>query len=181
MKLIKLFILFFLAMLYQGCEDEGGQILNEDLIFKNSNEIQIPPFKYALTQGDTVLVRGDLSFSSATVDTVPPTPVLSWDSVKSNIICAAIFINSIQTDDKTITNDTSDIVWIWHSGLSGGENGLVKFEQGVSQINPDKPESLLRAPPLNNGQTYYWAVWAWDNSGIKINFSSRQLKFTVRQ
>ena len=180
MKLIKLVSLFFLALLYQGCEDEDGQLLNEELIFKHSQEIVVPPFKYALTPGDTVLVRGDLSFNSATVDTVPPTPVLSWDSVKSNIVCAAIFVNSIQTNDQTITNDTLDIVWIWHSGLSGGENGLVKFEQGVRQINTSQPESLLRAPPLNNGQTYYWAVWAWDNSGITIKFSSRQLKFTVR-
>jgi hypothetical protein len=180
MKLVKLIILLFLALLYQGCEDEDEPVLNEELIFKHSQEIIIPPFKYALTPGDTVYVRGDLSFNSATVDTVPPTPVLSWDSVKSNIVCAAIFANSIQSDDQTITNDTSDIVWIWHTGLSGGENGLVKFEQGVRQINTSQPESLLRAAPLNQGQTYYWAVWAWDNSGITIKFSSRQLKFTVR-
>jgi hypothetical protein len=180
MKLIKLVSLLFIALLYQGCEDEDEPVLNEELIFRNSQEISIPPFEYVLVPGDTVYVRGDLSFNSATVDTVPATPVLSWDSVESKIVCAAIFKDSIQCDDHAITNDTSDIVWIWHSGLSGGGNGLVKFDQGVRQINSDKPEALLRAAPLNQGQTYYWAVWAWDNSGIRINFSSRQLKFTVR-
>jgi hypothetical protein len=180
MKLINLVLLIFLVLLFQGCEDEEEQVLNEDLIFKNSQEIQIPPFKYVLSPGDTVYVRGDLSFNSEVTDTVPPTPVLSWDSVKSNIVCAAIFAKSIQSDDHTITNDTSDIVWIWHSGLSGGKNGLVKFEEGIRNFNQSQPESLLRAAPLDEGQTYYWAVWAWDNSGIIIKFSSRQLKFTVK-
>jgi hypothetical protein len=180
MKLLKLFPVIFLVLFYQGCEKEDNTVLNEELIFRNSYEIKIPPFKYALLQGDTIYVRGDLSFNSDIIDTVPSTPVLSWEPVESEIVCAAIFKESIQSDNHLITNDTSDIVWIWHSGLSAGKNGLVKFEQGVSEIDPVKPESDLRAEPLNQGQIYYWAVWAWDNSGIEINFSSRELKFVVK-
>lgn len=179
MKLLKLTAILFLIFFLPGCNDDDDIVLNEDLVFGYSYEIKIPPFKYMTTQGDSIFVRGDISFSSDIIDTVPSAPTLSWEKVESEIVCAAIFKNKIYVEDNIIVNDTSDIVWIWHSGLANGENGLVQFEHGTKKINPDNPESVIDPYPLEQGEVYYWAVWAWDNSGIEIRFSSRELRFVV--
>ena len=179
MKLFKLIAILFFISLFPECSDDDDIIFNEDLVFNCSYEIKIPPFRYMSIQGDSVFVRGDLSFNSDTIDTVPPTPILSWEKVESDIICTAIFKNSIKADNHSIKNDASDIVWIWHSGLAEGKNGLVQFEHGIKEIDPDNPDSSIEPDPLVQGEIYYWAVWAWDNAGIEIRFSSRELRFIV--
>ncbi len=180
MKLLKLLTLLFLVFLLSGCNDDDDIVLNEDLVFGYSYEIKIPSFKYMTVQGDSVFVRGDISFNSDIIDTVPPTPTLSWEKVNSEIVCAAIFKSSVKVENNSIINDTSDIVWIWHSGLTTGENGLVQFGHGTKEYDPENPESDIEPEPLEQGEIYYWAVWAWDNSGIEIRFSSRELRFIVR-
>lgn len=179
MKCLKLISIFLLLICFYGCDENGETVFNEDLIFKNSYEITVPPFSYSLIPGDSVYVRGDLSFDSEIIDTVPSTPVLAWDSTNSNIICAAIFKDKILVENNSIINDTSDIVWIWHSGLSKGSNGLVRFEDGIRKMNITQDDTLQNPDTLIKGQIYYWGVWAWNNSGIKINFSSRELRFIV--
>jgi hypothetical protein len=179
MKLFGLVTILFFIFIFPGCSDNDNLIFNEDLVFDCGYEIKIPSFSYISPQGDSVFVRGDLSFNSDDIDTVPPTPTLSWEKVESEIICAAIFKNSINADNNSIKNDVSDIVWIWHSGLSKGENGLVQFEQGIKEIDADEHDSLSKPEPLIKSEVYYWAVWAWDKSGINILFSSRELKFVV--
>ncbi len=178
MKILKLIAILFLIFLLPQCNDDDI-ILNEDLVFGYSFEIKIPSYKYVTAEGDSIFIRGDLSFNSDIIDTVTSTPTLSWERVESEIVCAAIFKNKINVKNGTIVNDTSDIVWIWNSGLLKGENGLVKFEQGKKSINTDSPESVNNPDPLEQGEVYYWAVWAWDNSGIEIRFSSRELRFFV--
>jgi hypothetical protein len=179
MKLFKLIAILSFILLLMECSDDDDIVFNEELVFNNSYEIKIPPFRYLSIQGDSVYVRGDLSFDSDIIDTVPPTPALLWEKVESDIICAAIFKNSINADNHSIKNDASDIVWIWHSGFAEGENGLVQFENGIKEIDPDNPDSTAEPEPLVKGKVYYWAVWAWDNSGLKIIFSSRELRFVV--
>jgi len=179
MKLLKLIAILSFIFLFPECNDDDEIIFNEVLVFNYSYEIKIPPFRYMSIQGDSVFVRGDLSFNSDIIDTVPPTPTLSWQKVESEIICAAIFKNSIDADNHSIKNDASDIVWIWHSGLAEGENGLVQFEHGIKEIDPDNPDSAPEPEPLEQGEVYYWAVWAWDKSGTEIRFSSRELRFVV--
>jgi len=179
MKLFKLIAILSFIFLFPECSDDDDILFNEDLVFNYSYEIKIPPFMYISIQGDSVFVRGDLSFDSDIIDTVTPKPTLSWEKVESEIICAAIFKNSIDADNNSIKNDASDIVWIWHSGLAEGENGLVKFEHGIKEIDPDNLDSTSEPEPLVQGKIYYWAVWAWDNSGIEIRFSSRELRFIV--
>ncbi|UCH15360.1 MAG: hypothetical protein JSV22_05180 [Bacteroidales bacterium] len=180
MKLLKLIAILLLILMLPGCNDDDDIVLNEDLVFGYSHEIKIPPFKYLTTQGDSVFIRGDISFNSDIIDTVPATPTLSWEKVESEIVCAAIFKSRINVENNSIINDTSDIVWIWHSGLPGGENGLVEFGYGTKKYDPESPESDNEPEPLEQGQVYYWAVWAWDNSGIEVKFSSRELRFVVR-
>ena len=179
MKLFKIIAILPLIFLVSQCSDDDDIIYNEDLVFNYSYEIKIPPFRYMSVHGDSVFVRGDQSFNSDIIDTVPSTPTLSWEKVESDIVCAAIFKNSINAGNHSINNDVSDIIWIWHSGLAGGENGLVQFEHGIKEIDPDNPDSSSEPEPLMHGEIYYWAVWAWDNSGIEIRFSSRELRFVV--
>ena len=179
MKCLKLFSIFLFLLYFLGCDENNDIVINEDLIFKYSYEIIVPSFVYSLVPGDTVFVRGDLSYNSEIIDTVPSTPTLAWDSINSDIYCAAIFKNSMQVENHSIVNDTSDIVWIWHSALTEGSNGLVKFEHGIKKMNILPSESLQKPDSLNIGQIYYWGVWAWNNSGTEIIFSSRELKFIV--
>lgn len=179
MNFYKLIAIISFFLLFPVCNNDDDIILNEDLVFSSCYEIKIPPYRYLSDHGDSVFVRGDLSYNTDIIDTVTTTPTLSWEEVESNIICAAIFKNSIVVDNKSVKNGESDIVWIWHSGLSGGENGLVQFSDGIKEFDTDNPESVPKPEPLMQGEVYYWAVWAWDNSGIEIRFSSRELRFVV--
>ena len=120
MKLLKLIAIFFLIFFLTGCNDDDDIVLNEDLVFGYSYEIKIPSFRYVTIQEDSIFVRGDISFNSDIIDTVTSTPTLSWEKVESEIVCAAIFKNKIYIEDNSIVNDTSDIVWMWHSGLANG-------------------------------------------------------------
>ena len=179
MRCLKFISIFLLFLCFYRCDENGETVFNEDLIFKNSYEITVPPYRYSLIPGDSVYVRGDLSFDSEIIDTVPSTPTLAWDSINSNIICAAIFKNNILVENNSIINDTSDIVWVWHSGLAKGRNGLVKYEDGIRKMNIAQDDPLQNPDSLIDGQIYYWGVWAWNNAGIEINFSSRELKFVI--
>lgn len=180
MKYLKILICLLALLYYSGCERDEDTVFNEYLIFKNSYELEVPPYWYSTTSGDSVYVRGDLSYLSETIDTLTSAPTLAWDSVESDILCAVIFRNSIEVENYSIINDTSDIAWVWHSGLPGGQNGLVEFNQGIKSMNISESDPLPKADSLESGHTYYWGVWGWNASGTKINFSSRELRFIVR-
>ena len=180
MRCLKILVILLLMLYYAGCERDEDTIFNEYLIFQNSYEIEVPPYWYYTGSGDSVYVRGDLSYDSETIDTLTSTPTLAWDSVESKLLCAIIFNENIKIENYSIANDTSDIVWIWHSGLTEGVNGLVEFDQGIKRMNISDSEPLIKADSLEKGHIYYWGVWGWNASGTKINFSSRELRFIVR-
>lgn len=180
MKLLKILGILPLMLFYAGCERDDNTVFNEYLVFQNSYEIEVPPYWYYTDSGDSVFVRGDQSYNSGTIDTLTSTPVLAWDSVESKLLCAAIFKESIKIENYNITNDTSEIVWIWHSGLPEGVNGLVEFDQGIGKMNLSESEQLIKPDSLEQGHIYFWCVWGWNASGTKINFSSRELRFIVR-
>lgn len=169
--------LLFISAAICSCGKEPAPLSNSDLIFSNSLPLKIP--SYTFTLGNTeYLVRGDTSFYSVVTDTLPSTPVLKWDSVNVNLIYAGIFDAPIHEENGNITN-SGNLIWAWHSGMLKGKNGMVQYNDGKT-INSDGTYNNSDPVPLANGITYYWGVWAWNNSGTQIWFSSRPLKFYVK-
>jgi hypothetical protein len=170
-------LVMFTAIVFSACEDISEVTLNNELIFPEAHEIRVPSYVYQSLTGD-ILVHGDEGFENNIVDTITPTPILKWDSVQNRLIITAIFVNPVQITNGKLVN-TNDIVWIWHSGLEDGKDGCVAFEEGRS-ISDGMIENLSQPIPLPALRQYYWGVWGWNESGIKVLYSSRQMTFYVK-
>ena len=160
-----------------SCEDETSSVLNNDLIFPEAKEIKIPSYTY-YSDTDQIYVHGDESFGSDIIDTLTSTPVLCWDSVMASQIVVGIFVQPIKVENGYISN-TEDMVWIWHSGLNKGKDGKVIYTDG-KKITDGNISFLSDPEPLTGSVRYYWGVWSWNASGVRITHSSRPLSFLVR-
>jgi len=170
-------LIFLITIIFSTCEDVSEETLNNELIFPTAHEITIPSYVYHSITGD-ILIHGDEGFQDGSVDTITSTPTMRWDSVQTELIVSAIFTGPIQEANGKIEN-TDEMIWIWHSGLEDGKNGWVKFEEGRS-ISNGFIENLDQAIPLPDSHQYYWGVWSWNESGIKVMYSSRQITFYVK-
>jgi hypothetical protein len=166
------------SVLFLACtEDNTLTINNEDLIFNNSYPIEIPAYNYTDSLGTIYYVQGDTNYILLP-DTLNSLPTLAWDSILFELVSVAIFTNHVQISGGEITN-SSDIVWQWHSGMEFEKINRIKYSEGKSVING---EIIYGNPatPLIEGN-YYWAVWGWNNSGIRVLYSSRQREFYVSE
>ncbi len=171
------FSILLLFIFLISCTDNEVVLENENLLFTNSYEIAIPGYEFQDDEGKVYHVRGDTSYFSNYPDTLNCLPVLEWDSMGIRIITAAIFTNNIQVAGNRIVN-TDDILWQWHSGdAMSGKEGYVKYSDGRNVIN-DSIDYTNPADSLDEGH-YYWAIWGWGESGIRIWYSSRELEFYV--
>lgn len=101
------------------------------------------------------------------------TPTFSWQRTTRNLVVVGVFDNPIRVSNGRIENE-DDLVWIWHTGLPDGDEGNILFSEGAgSYYGQQSPE------PLEVGQSYYWAVWAWNNEGAIVTHSSPQSRFSV--
>lgn len=166
-----------LLIVFGSCEESSEQPFNKELIFPGAREVKVPLYVYQSEERE-ITVHGDEGFKNDIVDTLTSMPVLRWDSLETELIVAAIFRSPIQVLNGEISN-TGDMVWIWHSGLDQGTDGMLAFTDGRS-ITDGNLNSLSQPQPLPAMQTFYWGVWSWDDSGIKIIYSSRQLTFYVK-
>lgn len=104
-------------------------------------------------------------------------PSFTWKVTGQRYVYLAIFKNNIIVQSNRIQN-IKDNVWAWHSGLGTGREGWVQFgdgrnvTDGVLQLNLEPTELLF-------GESYYWAVWAWDDEGKIITHSSQEMFFIV--
>jgi hypothetical protein len=82
-------------------------------------------------------------------------------------------------DGKRIQN-IEDIVWTWNSGMGTGNqssgNTIVDFSDGKDVKGGQTLTSLTR---LEKNTTYFWAIWAWDDTGKDVAFSSLAIPFIV--
>ena len=108
---------------------------------------------------------------------VDPHPILEWFATGQPLVAGAVFSTNISVSQGTISNRGA-AVWIWHSGLTSGREGFVRWSQGVtiqdSVFVPVEPVDSLEI-----GRSYVWAVWAWDEQGIAVTHSSAEIFFTV--
>jgi hypothetical protein len=170
-------LVLFTVIIFSTCEDVSDETLNNDLIFPAVHEIKVPSYVYQSMSGD-ILIQGDEGYNNNAVDTITPTPTIRWDSVQTKLIVTAIFIHPIQVTNGKIEN-TNDIIWIWYSGLEDGKDGWVTFEEGRS-ISDGMMDNLGQPIPLPALHQYFWGVWGWNESGIKVLYSSRQMTFYVK-
>jgi hypothetical protein len=179
----KIGYIFLFIFFYWACNVEESPIIHEDLVFTNAFQIKVLYYQYD-TLGITYTVRGDTSYYSSYPDTLNSRPQFKWDTAGLEIITVAIFTQPIEISGGEIVNP-QDIIWQWHSGMeieSGGSEGDVKYFQGRNVIHNsnDTIDYQNTARPLDIGH-YYWAVWGWDPSGIRVWYSSRQLEFYVSE
>jgi hypothetical protein len=167
------------TVVFHSCSEEESAVYNPDLLFTSAFEIRIPSYSYQDSLGNTYTVRGDTGYQSGITDTLNSTPDLIWDSMGIEILTAAIFNQPIQVEGGEISN-TSDIIWQWHSGMLTGKEGAVQYSDGRNVIhNTSDTIDYLNAPSALNSGHYYWAVWGWNQSGVRIWYSSKQLEFYV--
>ena len=100
------------------------------------------------------------------------TPAFSWQATNHGHVVCALFDERMSVKDNLITN-THRLMWMWHSGLSGGREGNVQWKDGVAD-----PQTGTKAAALKAG-TYYWAVWTVDSLGIP-KASSAEIKHEVK-
>ncbi len=166
------FVLF--VLLFNCTEGEEEVLQNDELIFSDSYQIKIPGYQYYDNEGNLFLVRGDTSYQAVYPDTLNNKPSFVWDSIGLKIITVAIFTSPIIVENDQIMN-VEDIVWEWHSGMDFGKEGYVQFIEGKNVIQGEITNTVT---PLQEAK-YYWGVWAWNSTGKKILYSSRQLGFYV--
>jgi hypothetical protein len=116
---------------------------------------------------------GSPEFGSTT-DSVPS---FTWKATGQKLVFLAIFNDNIDIKDNRIQN-LNNIIWGWHSGFGRGREGFVQFSDGRDFSNGKFLEG--QAPtPLHSDSSYVWAVWAWDDEGLAIEYSSEEMFFTV--
>jgi hypothetical protein len=150
-------LVILLIFLFVSCE--GEQPLDPDLqnaLFPNTKliEIGIPVFG----------------------DTVSNMPAFSWQATGKKFVYLAIFSDRIIIKEDKIVN-FEDNVWAWHSGLGTGREGSIYFSDGVDVVGGKLQTGT--PSPLISGREYVWAVWAWENDGIKVSESSKEMYFIV--
>ena len=98
------------------------------------------------------------------------TPTFVWNKVGTPYIVISVFKEHISVRNNQIAN-TSDIVWLWYSGLNNNLlDGSVTYNKGITLTGDS-------APPLTAGSTYYWAIWAYDGN-YNLKFSSPEYILT---
>lgn len=201
-RLMKLWVLT-LALL--GCEVKEiepislrqGTLLGEP-VFNAPGEVQtidVPTYAYTV-KPRTVTLRTDSlqrlmpktnrpnsldGYTVQLVDAVNDRPLFRWRATGQRLVAMAIFPSRIVVNNNSIVNSAAS-VWRWDSSFPSGKDGEVSYNDG-RRLNPTQkpvyvPEKVPTALPLGR---YVWCVWAWDDAGINIRYSSRELPFLVTQ
>lgn len=168
-------------------------------LFIGTGNIEITPYeiivpqKYVQEYGNRLQIKGDSSRErlqnlltcceiGAQIDLNLPEPIFEWKPINRTNVVAAIskkpFI--LNSNGKSI-NNRDDVVWLWYkewnTGIISQGKRNVNYEDGkgckagvCEQINP---------LPLKTGELYYWAVWAWSEDGVNLEFSSKAIPFIV--
>jgi hypothetical protein len=190
--------LIYLACLsWAACNSESAEPLSQvdaSTIFKTAL-LPIPHYEYG-DNGDTIEVFGDeLVFTFLPPD-CPMVPggcppelfheqftrhfKIEWTDVGTELVMIGIFKKNIsaQTVGPFINNDT-DMIWTWHSGMPTGNKGNVFYEDGRSVIDGiidyENDPAIL---PVSSS-IYHLGIWAWNNEGTRIIYSSHPIRIQI--
>lgn len=168
-----------ICLLFTGCDESESILENEDLIFKHTYPITIPVFEYTDGNGQIRRINGESSYQGSP-DTLSVKPMFTWENMSIRIAFMGIFTEPIQVSNDEITN-SSDIIWQWHSGMPTELGDTIQFSEGGNVIIQANGEVSYGPPPpeLEVGRDYFWGVWGWGQSGTRVLYSSKELKFHV--
>ena len=171
-----------IVMLLACNKSEDNHVYNEELIFTHAYKIDIDPYNYRDTVNQKMYrIKDDIS--SNIPDTLNSMPVFKWENVSSDLYTIVLSQSPIQVSNGEV--NANDFIWQWHSGMNNEiiedlnekEYLIVKYIQGKPVLNK-KILYDTQPFPLESG-LYYWAVWAWNNAGSQVLFSSKLRMFIV--
>lgn len=123
---------------------------------------------------NTILIETGLPEFASITDSVP---TFTWRVTGNKLVFLSIFNENIELKNNRITN-IQDIIWAWHSGTGNGRAGNIQFSDGYD-VQDGNLLVEQRPTPLTSGNSYVWAIWAWDDEGKKITHSSQEMFFIV--
>lgn len=138
----------------------------------------IPSQKNTLFVADRIINIVSPTFGDTIYSTAPD---FVYNTTGNKLIMIALWETPAIVRDNVIIN-MRDIVWFWHSGMKNSPIGAVSFTKGQTPLNGNlNPTDLKSNPPkpLDKGRSYYFAIWEWDEMGIKILGSSKESYFKV--
>lgn len=141
-----------------GCDSSTSYVPDpfSNIIFPGTEEIQ------TASPGEQCIVGGR--------------PYFVWDAT-GGLVYVGVFDENIDVNQGRIQN-TGANVWAWHSGMGRGVEGVIQFDDGRAVVDGVIQEDSLPTP-LEQGRSYYWAVWAWNSAGTRVTHSSAAIYFTV--
>lgn len=188
------YYLFIVSFIFISCSKEMDFPSQGSLnpLFSSSELISIPPYTYS-ENTDVYYIRGDSSINPNVViiggqefilqpeDIFSSQPLLQWTATGLKFVAVGIFDEqpSVSNITDSITNP-EHMIWTWNTSMEGRE-GFVEYNNGISVQNGVFQNGLIPTPLSISSQKYYWAVWAWDNNGEEILYSSLVLPFYVAQ
>lgn len=104
-------------------------------------------------------------------------PRIVWQATGARYVMAVIATKEPVVRDRRIDNP-GVLIWAWHTGLGQGAEGDVPYTEGVPVVSGQIQTSGPTAP-LERGRAYYWAAWAWDDAGLRIESSTALAWFIV--
>ena len=173
--MIRKLIIGLIPVILVCCTEDEPEIFNEELIFTHSYPIPVPEYSYTDQQGNDWHILGDDN-EAGYPDTVSVNPVFLWEDFGINIITIAIFTSPVEVRNGNIVN-TDDIIWQWHNGLETEKADTVQYTDGKI-VDDGEIDYNSIASTLATGN-YFWAIWGWGRSGIKVLYSSREFEFYV--
>ena len=104
----------------------------------------------------------------------------SWQPTNYKKIIVAIFDDVIKVENNEISNKSA-IKWLWTSQFDKDKGSVLISEGKISTFQNGK--FILSEIPqtgftLKSG-FYVWCVWAWDENGLNIIASSKEIPFKV--
>ena len=117
-------------------------------------------------------INNDLVFSFANPLTIPTNlgiggfPIFDLSQITDELVYIGIFSEPVLVVDGKIANEDA-LLWYWNSGVS--DKTQILYEDGVLQ---NSLFSLSNFACLKDEQ-FYWAGWAWEETGRKVNKSTR--------
>jgi hypothetical protein len=192
------FVLFVILCIFIcSCTKDDPPTSNEvdqsipyviDPIFPNTVLIKVPVYTYFDnltsktytvhgTSGD--IVTADTAIVVDYFDTVSGRPSFAWAKTHLKYVVAAIFNRRIQINTgKNEIGNPQDIVWVWNTGMSSGQEGAIGFSDGCN-LTDGVIQYNKKPAPLDHDSNYVWAIWAWNSETLEIIYSSREIPFHV--
>lgn len=193
-----LLCIFLVSLILYNCRDDDWSApITDQAIFTESNYIEVPLYSYKDsftgnsyvfhgTSNDTISITSESSVHVIPYnyyDTVSSRPAFAWKKTKAKNVMVAIFNERVSLgflNNHIRISNINSIVWAWNTGMSTGQEGAISFNDGCD-VRGGIIQYGKSPTPLEKGKDYILAIWAWNDSNLRIEYSSREIPFTVEK